>query len=100
MTVRDGPESAIWPVALRDLDLGPPRNRCNYIPRGGTRLCRASLWRRYRLAPWPRHLQSAKADRPNRDDFATGGAAFSPFSLLFLLCATCPPLTFWRLATR
>src|SRR5260370_6400847 len=97
MTVRDGPESAIWPVALRDLDLGPPRNRCNYIPRGGTRLCRASLWRRYRLAPWPRHLQSAKAHRPNRDDFATGGGAFSLFFRLFLLFEARPPFNFGRL---
>ena len=41
-----------------------PRDNRNYIPRGGARLCRASLRRRYRFAPRPRHLQSAEAHRP------------------------------------
>src|SRR5262249_32553545 len=69
-------ESRIWPVALHDLDLGPPRDHCHYISRGGTRLCCASLGRRYGLAPWPRHLQSTKAHRPDGNNFAAGGASF------------------------
>jgi hypothetical protein len=40
-------DSRIWPVAVHNLDLGPPRDHCNYILRGGTWPCRASLRRRY-----------------------------------------------------
>src|ERR1700694_2634812 len=79
-------ESTTWPILLRDLDLGAPRNHRAYIPRGGTRLCRASFRRRYRLATRPRHLQSVKAHRPNRDDSAPGVAGSPTFAVFIWLC--------------
>src|SRR5437763_14542317 len=54
-------ESTNWLVALHDLDLGAPRDHRNYVPRGGSRFCGASLRRRHRFAPRAPHPPSAEA---------------------------------------
>jgi hypothetical protein len=74
----------------RESDLGAPRDHHNYISRGDTRFCRAPLRRRYRVATRPRHLQSAEAHRPIRDDFAPGYVEFPTFAVFVWLCEAGP----------
>ena len=45
------------------------------LSRGGARVCRASLWRRYRVAGAPGHLQPDQSHRPVRHGHLAGVAA-------------------------
>jgi hypothetical protein len=75
---------------LHDLNLGAPCDHSNYVPRGRTWFCCASLRRRYRLAAWPRHLQSTETHRPDRNDLAPGAASSPTFAVFIWLCKAGP----------